>query len=129
MWPNPKETAHLVTFTGKIHNEKKSFYVWWTQDDLLMPVSVSFLNGEIMSKWNNIGPGTEPSCVEGNWMLQWSRRLNENSVKYYFAMTSISFIATTRFWRSIEMTVPIFLLKKVLPARAKFKSEFRIEFW
>lgn len=43
-------------------------------------------------------------------------------------MTSILFIATTRFWRSIEMTVPIFLLKKVLPARAKFKSEFRIEF-
>ena len=28
MWPNPQETADLVTFTGEILNGKRSFVKW-----------------------------------------------------------------------------------------------------
>ena len=29
MWPNPQESADLVTFTGDILNGKTSFFVQW----------------------------------------------------------------------------------------------------
>ena len=33
MWPNPEETAYLVTFTPEILNENLIFcVVWWTLD-------------------------------------------------------------------------------------------------
>ena len=89
MWPNPQETADLVTFTEEVLNGKlhffhsdhklavfiKSKYDW----NLFLPMVFFKSFDEIIELWHNIGliyPTTliQVLILHSSWLQQWLKK-------------------------------------------------------
>ena len=102
MWPNPQETADLVTFTGEIFNAKLHFLC----SDSRSATRIFFRRWHKVLK--SVGhPDWQPSWHDGVVTTLWQRRgwRCHNVVvwsKMRFVTTSVSDIVTTSDYRNVR---------------------------